>query len=121
VTDYELSDLAASALSNFLTTFTIFVTIITAYVIAAFAAGSKLSKLQLLVVNACFLISSTVIGSLSVLVFGVFTRRAQAIATIDAAGVTTIVDYTWLVASLYAVLTAGGVLFMWNVRNSNAD
>ena len=121
MTEYELSDLAENALSNFLTSFTIFGTIITAYVIAAFVAGSRLSRLQTLIVNACFLLSSTLIGILSVLIFRVFMRRAEAIATMETSGVTTVVDFTWMVASLYVILTTGGLLFMWNVRSSNAD
>ena len=76
MTEYEISDLAGGAMSNFLTTFTIFMSIVTAYVIAAFVAGRRLSKIQASVVNFCFLISSGVIGLLSVLIFGVFLRRA---------------------------------------------
>jgi hypothetical protein len=116
VTEYELSDLTSNALGNFLTSFTIFVTIITAYVIAAFAAGSRLTKLQTGVVNSCFLVSSTVMGILSVLIYGVFTRRAEAIAAIDSSSVATILDFTWAITSLYIILTTGGLLFMWNVR-----
>ena len=63
MSEYELAELAGLAMSNFLTTFTVFVSIVTAYVIAAFAAGQRLSKLQVSIVNSCFLIASGAIGA----------------------------------------------------------
>jgi hypothetical protein len=59
MTEYEV---AASALANFLTSLTVFLSIVSAYVISAFVAGEGLSRIQLLVVNLCFLVSARILG-----------------------------------------------------------
>jgi len=79
MTEYELADLSGAAMSNFLTSFTVFVLIVTAYVIAAFIAGKWLTKAQMYVVNTCFVLASSALGILSVLIFQVFLRRAQSL------------------------------------------
>ena len=80
MSEFELSELAGTSMSNFLTSFTVFVSIVTAYVVAAFAAGRKLTRLQVSVVNTCFLIASGAMGLLSVGIFRVFLERTQALA-----------------------------------------
>ena len=123
MTEFELAQLAGSGMSNFLTSFTVFVSIVTAYVIAAFVAGKKLSKIQIAVVNACFLIASGAMGLLSVLIFQVFLRRVQALNEITEAvtGAGIVIDFTWAVATLYIVLVCGSLAFMWNVRHPSAN
>jgi hypothetical protein len=123
MSEFELSELAGAAMSNFLTSFTVFVSIVTAYVVAAFGAGVKLTKLQVSIVNVCFLIASGAIGLLSVLIFQVFLRRAQAIGALNDpnVGVVLIVDFTWVVAALYVILVCGSLAFMWNVRQPKSN
>ena len=121
MTEYELADLTGAAMSNFLTTFTVFMSIVTAYVIATFVAGSRLTKIQALIVNICFVISSGTMGLLSVLIFRVFMRRAQALEATGDVGGGALVDFTWAVAALYVILTIGSIIFMWNVRHSTSD
>ena len=120
MSEYELADLAGLAMSNFLTSFTVFVSIVTAYVIAAFTAGKKLSKTQVVIVNTCFLIASSAMGLLSVLIFQAFLGRAQALGESEVASPIT-VDFTWVVAALYVVLICGSLVFMRNVRRTFAD
>jgi hypothetical protein len=120
MTEYELADLAGVAMSNFLTSFTVFVSIITAYVIAAFTAGARLSKFQVYVVNTCFLMASGAIGLLSVLIFQAFLRRAQALGESEVASPVTL-DFTWIVAALYLVLICGSLFFMRNVRQTSTN
>jgi len=120
MSEFELAELAGSAMSNFLTSFTVFVSIVTAYVIAAFAAGERLSKIQVSIVNGCFLIASGAMGLLSVLIFQVFLGRAQAVSALEEStvGIGVVVDFTWAVATLYIVLACGSLAFMWNVRQA---
>ena len=123
MSEFELAELAGTAMSNFLTSFTVFISIVTAYVVAAFAAGRKLTKLQVSVVNTCFLIASVAIGLLSVLIFRTFLLRTQALANLNDPdiGVGVIVDVTWAVAILYVVLVCGSLIFMRNVRQPASD
>ena len=53
MTEYEVADIAASVLANFLTSLTVFLSIVSAYVISAFVAGQRLTKIQLSIVNLC--------------------------------------------------------------------
>ena len=123
MSEFELAELAGTAMSNFLTSFTVFVSIVTAYVVAAFAAGRKLTKLQVSVVTTCFLIASVAIGLLSVLIFRVFLLRTQALSQLNNPdiGVGVVVDVTWAVAILYVILVCGSLVFMRNVRQRNAN
>ena len=57
MTEYEVADIAASVLANFLTSLTVFLSIVSAYVISAFVAGQRLTKIQLSIVNLCFLVA----------------------------------------------------------------
>lgn len=122
MSEFELAELAGTAMSNFLTSFTVFVSIVTAYVVAAFAAGRKLTKLQASVVSTCFLIASVAIGLLSVLIFRVFLLRTKALAQLNSPdiGVGVVVDVTWAVAILYVILVCGSLVFMRNTRQPNA-
>jgi len=122
MSEFELAELAGTAMSNFLTSFTVFVSIVTAYVVAAFAAGRKLTKLQVSVVTTCFLIASVAIGLLSVLIFRVFLLRTQALSQLNNPdiGVGVVVDVTWAVAILYVILVCGSLVFMRDVRQPKA-
>ena len=123
MSEFELAELAGTAMGNFLTSFTVFVSIVTAYVVAAHAAGRKLTKLQSSVVTTCFLIASVAIGLLSVSIFRVFLLRTQALAQLNNPdiGVGAVVDVTWAVAILYVTLVCGSLVFMWNVRQSASN
>lgn len=115
MTDYEVSSLAASIMANFLATFTIFLTIVTAYVITAFVAGPRLTMYQLSIVNACFLTSSLIIGFLSITIY----QRATSLAmqTWDLTKTTAPpIDLSWMILLLYVGLLVGSFLFMSSVR-----
>lgn len=118
MSEYELADLTTGAMNNFLASFTIFVSIVTAYVITAFAAGQRLTRIQVSVVNTCFLIACGSMGLLSVLIFQVFLRRVSALNAVNDTIVGPVVDFTWLVAALYSILTCASIIFMWNIRHS---
>ena len=120
MTEYELADLAGVAMGNFLTSFTVFVSIVTAYVIAAFSAGDRLTRLQAAIVNSCFLLASSAIGLLSILIFQAFLRRARALGESGVASPITL-DFTWIVSLLYLVLVAGSLAFMFSVRHRAAE
>ena len=120
MTEYEMADLTGAAMGNFLTAFTVFVSIVTAYVVAAFAAGAKLTRVQVTIVNACFLLASGTLGILSLLIFQVFLRRAQALTEISQYNTASplTLDFTWVLAMLYTVLVVGSLVFMHSVRRS---
>ena len=114
--DYELAEYAAAVMGNFLSAVAIYFSIITAYVVAAFSAGSRLTKLQLIIVNLSFTIAAGSIGSLSVLLFGRFYELAQRLQ--DSAG-TVLVNYSYPMAVLAAIMYLGSLVFMWSVRRES--
>ena len=121
MSEYELTDLAASAMANFLATFTIYMSIVTAYAITAFVAGIRLTRVQVTVINSCFLLSASTMGYLSYLIFGTFVRRARTADGMGGIDTGPVVDFSWYVATLYILLTVGCLFFMWNVRHPRKD
>ena len=116
--DYDLANYTSSVMSNFLSCISIYFSIVTAYVIAAFAAGDKLSKLQLLIVNVSFTIAAGIIGLLSVLSFNRFVELGQRLQDADG---TPLVDFTYSLAVLIVVLYLGSLVFMYSVRKEADD
>lgn len=119
MTEYEIADIAASVLSNFLTSLTVFLSVVSAYVISAFAVGERLSKVQLSIVNSCFLIAAGILGYFVVALFRRFYALAQSIDI--ARGLIGNVDFTWPLCLLLIAIVIGSLFFMWNVRTEGTD
>jgi hypothetical protein len=116
---YELSELTMVQMSNFLTAFSVFLSVVTAYIVAAYVVGSKLTPLQLAIVNCCFLIAATILGYLTSASFRVFFIWASSnsegpVAQSDIGPV--LVDFTWPLATLLFVIEIGCFVFMYSVR-----
>lgn len=116
MSEYEVADLAASVLSNFLTAFTVFLSIVSAYVLSAFAAGDRLTRLQLSIVNGCFLASVGILGFLILSLYRRFFSLAESIEVKQ--GWIVAVDLSWPLGALLAAIVVGCIFFMWNVRVS---
>jgi hypothetical protein len=115
MTEYEVADIAASVLANFLTSLTVFLSIVSAYVISAFVAGQRLSKIQLSIVTLCFLVSSGILGYLVVSLFRRFFGLVQSIQV--ERGLIGEVDFTWPLSALLVAMVFGSLIFMWSVRD----
>ena len=118
MTEYELADYTSSIMGNFLTALTVYFSVITAYVVAAFAAGARLTKIQLTIVNACFTVAAGVTGVLAVLIFSRFFAFATQVTNPDG---TDPVDFTVPLAILVSGLYVGCLIFMWDIRRGNID
>ena len=116
MTEYEITSLGASIMANFLATFTIFLTIVTAYVITAFVAGPRLTSYQLSIVNACFLTSSLVIGFLSITIYQRATSLVRQTWELTETTAPPI-DVSLVLVLLYVGLLVGSFLFMSSVRS----
>jgi hypothetical protein len=117
MTEYEVADLTATVLSNFLTALTVFLSIVSAYVISAFGAGERLTKLQLTIVNLCFLVAVGILGFLVVSLYRRFYALAQSISKEQ--GSIAAVDFTWPLSALLLAIVFGCFIFMWNVRSGD--
>jgi ABC-type sulfate transport system permease subunit len=117
MTEYELADYATSVMSNFLSAIAIYFSIVTAYVVAAFAAGNRLSKLQLIIVNVTFTVAAGIMGLLSYLLFSRFYELgSQAGRSHDD---TPLVDFSVPLGILVTIVYLGCLLFMWTVRGKS--
>ena len=114
MTEYELLDYTASLMANFQTTLALYFTIVTAYVVAAFIAGDRLTQLQLLIVNTCFVITAGIVGSLTVLIFSRFYSYAKQASVPDGAP---LIDFSWPLGLLVFVVFTGCLVFMWSSRS----
>jgi hypothetical protein len=114
VTEYELLDYVSSLMANFQSALALYFTIVTAYVVAAFIAGDRLTRLQLLIVNTCFAIAVGIVGSLTVLIFARFYSYAIQVSVPEGAPV---IDFRWPLGLLVLAVFIGCLVFMWSIRN----
>ena len=120
MTEYEISDYTATIMGNFLTALTVYFSVVTAYVVAAFAAGSRLSKTQLVVINSCFTVAAGIVGLLTVLIFARFF--AFATQTPEPVGVVSEpVNVTVPLVILIVGIYVGCLVFMWDIRRREND
>ena len=117
MSEYEVGELTAAVLSNFLTALTVFLSIVSAYVISAFSAGDRLTGFQLAIINVCFLMAVGILGFLTVSLYGRFYALAGSIDV--KRGTIAAIDFSWPLCVLMLVMVIGCFAFMWNVRNSD--
>jgi hypothetical protein len=119
MTEYEIASLAAQVLSNFLTAFTVFLSIVSAYVIAAFKAGKHFTAIQLCIINACFLAAVGIVGFIVESVYRRFHALAKSIQ-VERGWIATF-DFSIPLAILLVMLVLGCFIFMWNARNTEDE
>ena len=116
MTMIDLHVYAADLMGNFLAAMTIYFSVITIYVVAAFTSGSRLSKVQLLILNVCYSIAALIFGVLSVAIFSRFFEIASR-ATVESDAVAP-VDFRIPLIFLTIVVYIGSLIFMWTVRKT---
>ena len=117
MSEYEIADYTSSIMSNFLSAITIYFSIVTAYVLAAFVARARLSTLQLLIVNAIFTIAAGIVGTLTYLIFSRFYEFATVVNQTSAE--TPVIDFSKPLGLLMAAMYIGSLIFMWNTRRNS--
>lgn len=119
MTEYEVADYASSMMSNFLSAITIYFSVVTTYVVVAFVAGDRLTRLQLAVVNLSFTVAAGIMGLLSVLIFARFFAFATQVGNPD--GAVGPLNFTIPLAILVILVLTGCYTFMWSVRSELND
>lgn len=118
MSEYELADYTSTVMGNFLSSITIYFSIITAYVVTAFVAGIRLTKSQLAIVNITFSIAAGIIGTLAYLIFD----RFYELATVNQRVIDSpIVDFAIPLALLIIIMYIGSIVFMWTIRSKSDD
>ena len=117
MTEFELVESIGIFLSNALSSISVYLTLVSAYLVAAFIAGSRLSRSQVIIVNTLFVTGALIFTYSTV---GMLLRQSY-----FAAKLAEIETDTWLagtapVAPVMGALLLGGICaclkFMWDVR-----
>jgi hypothetical protein len=119
MTEYEVAKLAAAVLANFLMAFTVFLSIVSAYVLVAFAVGDKFTRLQLSIISSCFLISVGIFGFLVLSLYRRFFALAEKIGVEQ--GWIAAFDFSWPLIALLTAIIIGCLVFMLSVRDGDDD
>ncbi len=117
--EIELHGYAAALMGNFLSAMTIYFSVVTAYVVAAFTAGSRLTRVQLHILNLCYSIAALIFGVLSIAIFSRFFEIAT--RATDSTDNVVPVDFRVPLTVLIIVVFAGSHAFMWTVRRERRD
>ncbi len=120
MTPYEYLDLAQSAFSSSISSYAVFLSIISGYLVTAYLVGAKLTKTQISMLNTLFLlVVSFLIFSISSYVF--WGTEFSSLAGQEGAERPLMAPRTWMsiVLALVNLFTAAICLvFMWNMRHS---
>jgi hypothetical protein len=122
MTEAEMLEIVQSMWGNYLSTMSIFISVISAYLIIAYMAGDKLTKAQMALVNVLMGIFcsigiaamhgySTSATELTLLSLEMSTQRTQI-------GMTTVPLITLLV---FPPLILASYKFMWDIRHSKTE
>ena len=122
MTDYELQDLLNSTGIAGLEAFGMYMTLLVAYLIAAYLAGNRLTSAQALTLSVLFLVGSIIF------MWGTFAYLGRAVAIVDELELLhPDVSYGSQPMFRYAVATLQGLgimscfKFMWDIRYPKAD
>ena len=119
MTQYESLDLAQSAFSSSIAAYALFLSIVTGYLVTAYLVGRELSRGQVWLLSALFLVvASIAIWSVSSYIFwGVVYSSVAVLEGFEHSAMT---PKPWLPVFMAIVNVATAfacLLFMWNVRN----
>ena len=122
MTEYELVDAVNSTMDLFLSTFLGYLTIVSAYLIAAFISGSKLTPLQSIIISVLFLFAAL----LTVwAIWGAGSRIAYMAEALRHADPEHPILFKNLFRDLIALVCALGIFasckFMWDVRHPKTE
>ena len=118
MTEAELLENAGIQWANFLTTFVLSMTILSGYLIAAYAVGASLTRSQVILVNVIFF------GTMAFIIVGLNGFGGTA-ADLEAAAWTMTTQRThaptswgrWGVMIFVVLCVFGALKFMWDVRH----
>jgi hypothetical protein len=116
MTAYELSDLIASGNANQVMIFTVFLTIVSAYLACAFVAGKKLNGIQVAILNGVFVLAVASNG------LSMFRATQRATELTDEAVRREIIGFpvqstsASATAAFYTLVVLVSLVFMWSSR-----
>ena len=121
---FEIAEITASSMGNFLTSFSVFLSVASAYLVAAYLVGAKLTTFQLSIVNGSYLIATSILGYLVGANYRVFYIWASS----NSEGVVrqsenrpALIDFSWPISILLLIIVIGSLAFMYSIRTGGSD
>jgi hypothetical protein len=122
MTEYEVVDAVASYTGLLQSWLMAYFTILTAYLVASYAVGQKLTTFQVIVVTTCFLVlcSLTVVATMGTgMRFVELTQQANAMNPERVYLVS--LPLMWATGITLAAGILVSLVFMWQVRNTKTE
>ena len=122
LTAYEHIDLAASMYANSATMYAILLTIVSGYLVVAYIVGAKLTRGQVVIVNALYLI--TCLTTISALASFNHVAQQYAMAGAEVRGLDrSLASYfpSYLIFAIDFLVVVGSLKFMWDVRRPKTE
>jgi hypothetical protein len=121
MSEYELSELSADYLNGAMGAISLYITVVTAYLVAAFSAGKRLNSSEYLIVTVLFVLSASffIFGSVALLSRQLYIVEKLAAIESDA----TVFLSKTLIMYIAAVEILGvfaGLKFMWSIRRRDS-
>jgi len=124
MTGYEASDLLNGVISNQLANQAIFITVVSAYLVAAYAVGKRLTKYQVWFVNFTFILFVLIGLAGTAEMTHLFYEYSALRTELTSGGASKEPKHhiaLWTVAGVRLVLVSGALIFMWQVRRSETN
>ena len=122
MTEYEILDVISGYLSAAFTAMALYLSAVTAYIVSAFIAGDRLTKLQVTIVNIVFLFVS---GVLTFGTTGLLIRTSNYIDRLLAISpeepVLLGAGIIWFIGITLLMGICASLSFMWSVRHPKAE
>jgi hypothetical protein len=122
MTEYELVESIGVYASNSLQALSLFLTIVSAYLIAAFMAGDKLARRQVIIINTLFIIGALLFTYSTV---GLLIRQVYYASQLAKIETDTFLAGRAPIAPIIGLVQLGGIAaslkFMWDIRHPKPD
>ena len=124
MTAYEASDLINGVIGNVLTGQALFISTISAYLVVAYTVGARLTMYQVWFINFTFILFSLV--GLQGLTAQLLTIFDYEVIRLEQLGRAAHFEQTgeasvWLAVAVRVLITAGSLIFMWQVRHPKTE
>lgn len=122
MSEYELVESVGIYISNSLQSISVYVTIVSAYLVVAFIAGSRLTRRQVIIINTLFIASA---GIFTYTTVGLLLRQRYFVLQLAQLESDTFLAGTVPLAPVLGLIQLGGIAaglkFMWDVRHSRKE
>lgn len=123
MTEYELLDALNGLISNVYAAQAIFITTVSAYIVMAYVAGSKLSAFQVGYISLIFVVftvTTTLPFTDMQLELAAYAAKLDEVRGHTIGGQNDPGPLAWTIAVVRGLMVTGALVFMWSIRHPKA-